>query len=134
WAERTARRGGPNNAQTCGALLVRFGASAADDWVLVGTGETSPRQSPTVGKWGGYGVLAAHAPTQQPLGAPTWEDESGLDLMEGLGVFALACSPSSTPGATSGAGLDKVLAATSAGLYVGTRTAGAPDSYHWAKA
>ena len=42
WADRAARSGGANNAQACGALLVSFGATSADDLVLelaVGPGQ-----------------------------------------------------------------------------------------------
>ena len=133
WAERPVGAGGPNNAQSCGSLLVTFGADVNADFVLVGTGETVPSVSTFTGSWGGLGVLAARGPAGRPIGDNPWEVESGLAVLGGLGVFKLVRNPASTAESTAGATTDKVLAATSAGLYLGTRTAGPPDSFSWAK-
>lgn len=133
WAERQVGIGGPNNAQSCGALLVSFGATAADDFVMAGTGETTPGVGPNVGQWGGLGVLVGKGAAAQPVGANPWEVESGLALLQGLGIFRLARDPASTPGSTAGPTTDRVLAATSGGLFLGTRHAGPPDSFTWAK-
>jgi hypothetical protein len=146
YSERTRILGGNLNAQTCGCLLVHFDTSSppdpAQDLVLVGTGETTPSVSNAgASAQAGLGVLSARGPVAAAPGEQTWDLESGLAQMEGLGVYRLARRPGSTPGATSGAALDQVLAATSAGLFVGTRTAvpasgGVPahDVYRWARA
>lgn len=121
WAERAGVRGGVNNAQACGCVLVSFGAAAADDYVMIGTGELQgfgrPPARPTLG---GRGVLAARGPAVSASADP-WEPEAGIALLEELGVFELARDPASTAGATSGAGVDRVMAATSRGLFLGTR-------------
>lgn len=135
WAERPRTLGGDVNAQTCGCLLVSFGADASTDVVLVGTGETVPGRSETGGTQGGVGVLAGIGPARAPVGAGPWEAESGIATMEGLGVYRLARRPGATPGSSVGAAPDQVLAATSAGLFLGTRTRvpGPPahDEYRW---
>ncbi len=94
WADRAARAGGSNNAQSCGCLLVTFGATVADDLVMVGTGETIPDPEPSgEGAWGGLGVLAAKGPADQPIGANPWEGEAGAAVLEGLGVFQAGPRP-----------------------------------------
>ncbi len=133
WAERPVGPGGPNNAQSCGSLLVTFGADVTQDFVLVGTGETVPRTGVFTGSWGGLGVLVAKGPGGRPIGDNPWEVESGLGVLGGLGVFKLVRSPAATAESTAGATTDKVLAATSAGLFLGTRVAGPPASFSWAK-
>ncbi len=138
WADRAARAGGANNAQSCGCLLVTFGATAADDLVLVGTGETVPDNEPSgEGSWGGLGILAAQGPADQPIGANPWEDEAGAAVLEGLGVFRMARDPAVVVAAQQFvAGTDRVLAATSSGLFLGSRThQAAPlphDEFSWA--
>ena len=140
WAERAAVRGGINNAQSCGALLVRFGATAADDFVLLGTGEPTPSVSP-MGEtsFGGVGVLAAAHPATAGVEANPWEAEAGIALLEGAGVYRLKAKPpaggaSPPPGAPA-----EVLAATTAGLVHGRRThvgpaaPGGHDEYRWTK-
>ncbi|WP_328994356.1 hypothetical protein OG394_07940 [Kribbella sp. NBC_01245] len=134
WAERAGVRGGVNNAQACGCVLVSFGAGAADDFVMIGTGELQgfgrPPARPALG---GRGVLAARGPAASASADP-WEPEAGIALLEDLGVFELARDPASTAGTTSGAGLDRVMAATSRGLFLGTRgPAAAPHngSFTW---
>ena len=138
WTERTARTGGSNNAQVCGCLLVSLGATAAQDYVMIGTGELVPWQSQ--GSWsqqGGIGVLAALGPADPAAAAQPWDAEAGIAQMEGLGIFRLARSPASTPGKATGADADRVLAATSAGLFLGQRVnvAGPPahDEWQWSQ-
>jgi hypothetical protein len=122
WAAREANRGGSNNAQTCGCILVHFGATAADDYVMVGTGERVPSPtSPNVPIQGGVGILAARGPTGAALTVSPWEDDAGLTPLEGLGIFRLARAPGAVPGQDTGAGADRVMAATSAGVFMGTR-------------
>ncbi|HEX6066332.1 MAG TPA: hypothetical protein VFZ04_19000, partial [Longimicrobiales bacterium] len=138
WTERAARAGGNNNAQVCGCLLVSFGATAAQDYVMVGTGELVPIIRP--GNWlrqGGIGVLAGLGPADPSAALQPWEPEAGIAQLEGLGIFRLARSPASTPGAATGADADRVLAATSRGLFLGQRVnvAGPParDEWQWSK-
>lgn len=133
WAERSAERGGNNNAQACGCLLVHFGGSAADDYVMVGTGELIPSAHQFVPQHGGLGVLAARGPATQSAGAAPWEAEAGLASFEGLGFFRLAGHPNNfAAGASEPVVGDEVLAATSAGLFLGRRVAAtASDPAHW---
>lgn len=127
WADRPGVTGGVHNAQACGCLLVSFptppGLSSADDFVMVGTGELQgfgrPPARPSLA---GRGVLAAKGPALTAGGGgDPWEPESGLGVLEGLGVFELARAPGATAGTTAGPGLDRVVAATSGGLFLGTR-------------
>jgi hypothetical protein len=141
WAARTGP-GGDTNAQSVGSLLVSFGATTADDVVLVGTGELLPSATwpgpvvPSAGQYrqGGVGVLAAKGPAAIAVGTNPWDDESGMAALGGLGVFALARDPGTT-GAAIGAPGDRVLAATSAGLFLGTRTVVDPthNAYIWTR-
>lgn len=133
WAERAVGAGGPNNAQSCGALLVTFRAAAADDFVMVGTGEALPGVGAVTGQWGGLGVLVGKGAAAKPISDNPWEDESGLAVLSGLGVFRLVRDPASTAESTGGADTDRVLAATSGGLFLGTRQAGPPEQFSWAK-
>lgn len=146
WAERARTLGGNLNAQTCGCLLVSFGATAAADVVLVGTGETSPWVGHTGGRRAGLGVLSGIGPAAGAVGGSPWERESGLAQLEGLGIYRLARRPGRTPGDAS-ASPDQVVAATSGGLFIGTRTrvpavpaiGGSPavpqhDVYRWVRA
>lgn len=123
WAARDANRGGANNAQTCGCLLVHFGATAANDYVMVGTGEpTPPTPSPfALPDQGGVGILAARGPSTAALTASPWEVDAGLVQLEGLSIYRLARAPGAVPGQDAGAGADRVLAATTAGVFLGTR-------------
>jgi hypothetical protein len=123
WAERTRRTGGTNTGQSCGCLLVRFGATAADDVVLVGTGEPALRLSHSGGIVGGVGVLAATGPADAAVDEDPWEQTTGLSVLEGQGTYRLARDPAARAGAAGGADRDRVLAATTDGLYVGTRQA-----------
>jgi hypothetical protein len=132
WAERVVGAGGPNNAQSCGALLVTFHDTVADDFVMVGTGEALPGVGAVSGQWGGLGVLVGKGAAGKPPGDNPWETESGLAQLAGLGVFRLVRDPTSTAESTSGADTDRVLAATSGGLFLGTRQTG-PDQFTWAK-
>ncbi|MDF1503865.1 hypothetical protein, partial [Roseisolibacter sp. H3M3-2] len=138
FADRARARGGINNAKTCGAILAHFGAAPADDYVLVGTGETTPtgltdEDAHAAFTQGGVGVLAAAAPALAGVGDAVWEDEAGLALLEGAGIYRLARRPGATPGKATGADADRVVAATSRGLYIGARSvAGGAARWTWA--
>lgn len=139
WADRAARSGGANNAQSCGCLLVHFGANAAEEFVLVGTGETVPFLTQAgEGGFGGLGILAAPRPSSVAVGGNPWDAEAGAVLLEGAGVFRLKREPGATPGKATAPGQDRVLAATSRGLFRGVRShVAAPppghDEYTWTK-
>lgn len=122
WGDRPRTRGGDVNAQSCGCLLVAFGATRDLDVVLLGTGEPLPRLEPTGGTLGGIGVLSAIGPADRPVAAQPWEIGSGSAELEGAAIFRLARHPASTPGSVALATVDRVAAATSRGLYLGTRT------------
>ncbi|HZC26437.1 MAG TPA: hypothetical protein VE287_05395, partial [Actinopolymorphaceae bacterium] len=131
WVDRPGVRGGVTSAQSCGALLVAFpdppGATAENDFVMVGTGEPQGFDRPPVRpNLAGRGILAARGPATRAGSDPTWEPEAGISLLEGLGVFGLARDPAATAGQTTAPGLDRVMAATSGGLFLGTRRPAAP--------
>ena len=125
WATRSVNPQGNGNLASGGALLVDFsGGLAALDVVLFGTGEPTPATTSTGSSaQGGMGVLAALGPTFDPVDADPWEPDSGATLLAGLGVWRLVRHPSATAfSATPGATQDRVLAATTNGLYLGTRS------------
>ena len=124
WAERRRAVGGASNAQACGCLLVMFNATANLDVVLVGTGEPTPSLTAMgEGALGGVGVLAAIGPPSGGGAGDPWEADSGLTGMEGLGVFRIVRSPSSTAGSIAGPTQDRVVACTTDGAFVGVRSA-----------
>ena len=132
WAGREGVRGGTNSPLACSALLVLFGRSAAEDFVLVGTGEDRGATSIHDPDVAGIGVLAACAPAGPGrTGADDpWETESGVSVFEGQSIFRLAEKPGE---AMSVDGCDvprRVLAATGRGLVLGTRSPGG-DQYLW---
>jgi hypothetical protein len=121
WADRPSQGG--NNAQACGCVLVAFGAGAPLDFVMVGTGEIVP--SGPAAHWhsgGGVGVLAARGPVAAGVGAQPWELDSGIAQFASLAMFRLARHPAATAGSNAGATADRVVAATSTGLFLGTRS------------
>ena len=94
---------------------------------MVGTGETVSVEQPAADRarlGRGSGVLAAKGPPTAPLGArtPGSRDRRSPSL-EGLGIFRIwrATPPSAGRPSSAGPGADRVLAATSAGLFLGTR-------------
>ncbi|MFC7496388.1 MULTISPECIES: hypothetical protein [unclassified Nocardioides] len=138
WSEFTAATGGDNNAQSCGAILVDFrDDDPAHDFVMVGTGENTPfRRITGHGRYGGLGVLSALGPVPKGVGANPWEPLKAADLtlFEGLGMFAFARRPGRVAGATTAGSPDQVLAATSGGLFLGTRQVAPPTGeFTWAK-
>jgi hypothetical protein len=122
WGDRARTLGGDVNAQSCGCILVAFGATRDLDVVLVGTGEPVPAISPSGGTVGGIGVLSAIGPAAAAIGAQPWELGTGIGALEGLGIFRLARHPAATAGSIAAATVDRVAAATSRGLFIGTRT------------
>jgi hypothetical protein len=134
WANRIRATGGLSNAQACGCLLVAFGAGVADDFVMVGTGELAGWGRPNRPALGGLGVLAAKGPAVNAgIGGDPWEAEAGQARLEGLGVFRMARAPLAVPGSPASPP-DTVLAATNAGLFVGTRrtaASGPGNEFGW---
>lgn len=116
----------PSGVLACGSLYVRFGATAGDDEVLVGTGETQPQRA-DLDPWifgavrgtpgyarSGVGVLRATGPAAAGIYTNPWAVEA-TNLAE-KGIYRLAANPAEVPPTT-------FVAATSSGLW--TRT-GAP--------
>ncbi len=128
WVRRIGTAGGPNSVLSVGSLLVDFGDNTSEDFVMVGTGETTPdgNRSDEAVDLGGVGVLAARAPANDRLDEDPWEAADGLAQLEGLGIYRLARRPSGTAGSDG----DIVLAGTSAGLFRGTRSSG---RFTWVK-
>ena len=121
WAEPARTVGGSNLADACGCILVNFGATSAQDFVMVGTGEINPVEL-AHGEWtsGGVGVLCALDPVGRAAVNP-WEPDAGLAQLENLGIYRLARHPAARAGSAAGATQDVVVAATSNGLYIGRR-------------
>jgi hypothetical protein len=125
WAGRSVNPLGNGNMFSGGALLVDFGAPgfAGTDVVLLGTGEPIPFQSETNSSaQGGVGVLAALGPAFDPVQSDPWEPDTGIALLGGLGIWRLARQPGARALSSAGADQDRVLAATTNGLYLGTRS------------
>ncbi len=119
WASEPRRVGGNISEFASGCLLVDFGADAADDFVMVGTGETGAFQgSANAAPMRGMGVLVATAPGVQTIEADPWEAATGIEALEGVTIARMA----RVPGSHAGQNGDRVIAATSGGLYLGTRT------------
>ena len=131
WANEPRRRGGNISAFATGSLLVSFGAAAANDFVMVGTGEIGARQRP--GNWSpmrGMGVLAATGPASQAIQADPWEAATGINVLEGLSIVRMVRVPG---GPAAGQNGDRVIAATSGGLFMGTRSVvGGSLTFTWA--
>src|SRR5690348_15619077 len=126
WSQRSRRQGGIVSAQAIGSLLVSFGATQAQDVVMVGTGDFPvlppplPAVVPTVR---GVGVLVGSRPIALGANEP-WEADSGLTQLETTSVLKLVRSPASVPGKSGAAAVadrDVVVACTTQGAYVGVR-------------
>ena len=119
WANEPRRFGGNTSAFACGCLLVNFGANAAADFVMVGTGEIGARQGVDgASSIQGVGVLSATGPAASGLSSDPWESSAGISVLEGVSIARMV----RVPGSPAGANGDIVLAATSAGLLRGTRS------------
>jgi hypothetical protein len=110
----------PANVLVCGCIYVRFdpGGNAANDEVLVGTGELLPQLLTRLngtpgGRASSVGVLRAVGPASAAEFAPVWNLE-GTNLA-GRGIFRIVGNPDQSPPTT-------FVAATSAGAW--TRTGG----------
>lgn len=102
-----------SNVLACGCLYVRFdpGGNAANDEVLVGTGERIPSVDDPLpnNKTAGVGILRAVGPSAADEFAQVWQVEA--TNLSGLGIFRIAVDPT-TP--------TTFLAATSSGLWMRT--------------
>jgi hypothetical protein len=129
WANEPRRIGGNVSAFASGCLLVSFGANAAADFVMLGTGEIGARQRATGhAATRGMGILVATGPASAALDGDPWETETGINVLEGVSVDRMV----RVPGAVVGANGDQVIAATSGGLFRGTRSmVGADLAFTW---
>ncbi|WP_152207346.1 hypothetical protein [Marinobacter changyiensis] len=119
WANEPRRLGGNTSAFASGCLLVAFGANAAADFVMVGTGEIGAGQRATGHvPTRGMGILVAQGPANSALNADPWEAATGIGVLEGVSVARMV----RVPGSPVGADTDQVIAATSGGLFRGTRS------------
>ncbi len=125
WVMRSRTAGGRTNALTIGCVEVVFGVDAAHDLVIVGTGEVSASPSHSGAAQGGIGVLSAVGPvTLAATHDDPWEpDVNGLATFEGARIYRIVHDPATDPGATSGPPTHRIIACTSAGLFVGVRQA-----------
>ena len=125
WVNTPGSFGGASTDLSCGSLLVEFGATAAADYVMVGTGELVGQDMTRVAttaffKFGGRGILAGRAPTQRNETEVPFTDTAGSLELENEGVLQLVRDPSRPAGSAGTVG-DRVIAATTAGLYLGLR-------------
>lgn len=129
WANEPRRIGGNISAFASGCLLVSFGANAAADFVMVGTGEIGAFQRATgQAPARGMGILVAQGPASAALNATPWETTTGIGFLEGVSVVRMV----RVPGSPVGADTDQVIAATSGGLFRGTRSmVGANLAFTW---
>ncbi|MBC7841318.1 MAG: hypothetical protein H7099_03365, partial [Gemmatimonadaceae bacterium] len=139
WVTRPGRLGGASSDLSCGCLLVEFGATAAADYVMVGTGElVAPSvtgvNSPAHIDFGGRGVLAGLGPVTKPDTDVPYEAEMGIALLENLGIYRLVRDPGQVAPGTLSADGNRVLAAATNGLYLGTRgTVAGISSWTWTR-
>jgi len=126
WSQRSRRQGGIVSAQAVGSLLVSFGATQAQDVVMVGTGDfpvLPPPVSAVVPTVRGVGVLVGSRPVALGANEP-WEADSGLTQLETTSVLKLVRSQASVAGKSGAAAVadrDVVVACTTQGAYVGVR-------------
>ncbi|WP_460447740.1 hypothetical protein, partial [Angustibacter aerolatus] len=101
-----------SHALACGAVHVRFGATAADDEVWLGTGDavTGPSDSGYVGRYGGVGILHAVGPVQLVLDHPDADpwDPPQAPTLAGQGMLRVVADPAAPR---------SLLAATTAGAW-----------------
>lgn len=130
WANEPRRTGGNTSAFASGCLLVNFGAAAANDFVMIGTGEIGAFQvSSNAAPMRGMGVLVATGPATQVVQNDPWEAATGINVLEGLSIARMV----RVPGTPAGQNGDRVIAATSGGLFMGTRSmVGGSLAYTWA--
>jgi len=144
WAPANPFTGGNFNARAVGSILVHFdpGDDPTLDHVVVGTGEPPPGAAPVgEGNFAGLGVLSAFGPATRTIDADPWEarpDTAQVRLFEGIGFYRMARRPGRTPGSIVAGAEDEILAATSGGLFRGTRRAVGPPAdgngeYAWTR-
>ena len=138
WVTTPGRVGGASTDLSCGCLLVQFGATAADDYVMVGTGElgaddiTAVRTSTHL-DFGGRGVLAGRGPQGAAVTASPFEAETGIAVFENFAIFGLARDPGITAPNVGAAG-DRVVAASGDGLFLGVRAnVGGTLTWQWSR-
>lgn len=135
WAREPRNIGGNTSAFSSGCLLVSFGAAAINEFVMVGTGEIGAFQGPAnAAPMRGMGVLVASAPSIPTVETDIWEPATGIagaPPLEGVSIVRMVRVP--IPGVVAGQNGDQVIAATTGGLFLGTRTvAGGVGSFAWA--
>lgn len=119
WANEPRVTGGNTSAFASGCLLVSFGANAAADFVMVGTGEIGAFQvASNEAPMRGMGVLASSGPAEGAVQTDPWEIVTGINQLEGTSIVRMVRVPGSTAGQS---GNDRVIAATTGGLFLGTR-------------
>jgi len=136
WANAVRGAGGNLTGLTIGSILVNFGANAAADHVVVGTGEMVPSTSQSgASRVGGVGVLTAVGPATWRTGTANWPAPTGLSVLanggpiDRVGIFRLVRRPGSIPGNIApGPTRDIIVAAASTGVYVGAAVA---NGYTW---
>ncbi|MDH5545472.1 MAG: hypothetical protein OEZ43_07765 [Gammaproteobacteria bacterium] len=135
WASDERSTGGNISTFSCGCLLVKFDndVNSENDFVMVGTGEPSSGYT-TAGFRGfrGIGVLVSNNAALANLQDDPWEEDAGLFVFEGESIMRMVRVPHALSGANAGELNDKVIAASSKGLILGNRVAGAlSNRYQW---
>ncbi len=139
WVTSPALVGGASTDLSCGCLLVSFGVDAATDYVMVGTGEvvSGSLSGPgvvTLLDFGGRGVLAGRGPATVRDDQSPYEAQTGVALLENAGIYRLVRDPANRAHANVATDGDRVLAATTNGLFRGVRsTVGGVPQWAWTR-
>jgi hypothetical protein len=139
WVTSPALVGGASTDLSCGCLLVSFGVDAATDYVMVGTGELASGSLTKPGvvallNFGGRGVLAGRGPAAVRDDQSPYERETGVALLENAGIYRLVRDPANRAHANVATDGDRVLAATTKGLFRGVRsTIGGVQQWTWTR-
>lgn len=125
WVMRGRVAGGRVSALTVGCVEVVFGADAAHDLVLVGTGDVAAYAGFAGATTGGIGMLSAVGPvTLSATHDDPWEpDVNTLASFEGARIYRIVHDPATDPGETTGARRHRVIVCSSIGLFIGVRQA-----------
>jgi hypothetical protein len=140
WASTPGVVGGLSTDMSCGCLQVTFGASAAQDYVMVGTGDEAPvtlstNRRSVFPRVSGRGVLAGLGPAAANQANVPFEAFTGVGSgLENVNIRRIVRDPARPLPAQVAAVGDRVLAATTGGLYLGTRASvGGALQWQWTR-
>lgn len=138
WNNPARGAGGNLTGLVIGSILVHFGPTAAQDHVVVGTGELRPFTLQSgAGRFGGVGILEATGPANWSTGTALWSATTGTvaapNALVGVGVFRIVHRPRVlADGANPVATNNVIVACTSGGTFVGRKPVGG-GAYQWSQ-